>query len=226
METNATGTNQLGLQNAGGASASLAGNFNDFLNLLTAQIQNQDPLSPMDSNEFTSQLVQFSAVEQAITTNSNLSSLIALEKANQITSAVGFLGTKIEAFGSTNSLTNGQAEFSYGLGANATSTQIIILDDVGQTIFNTAGETASGHHTFVWNGLDNNGTAQPDGKYSILVTSLDASGDPINTETGIVGTVTGFETTGDGSILLSLNGIGIPISDIVSVSHDQSGSGI
>lgn len=225
METNTIGTNPVGLQSAG-ASAALAENFDNFLNLLTTQIQNQDPLSPMDSNEFTSQLVQFSAVEQAITTNTNLSSLIALEKANQLTGAVGFLGTEIEAFGNTNSLTDGQAGFSYGLGANATSTQITILDEVGQTVFSTSGETASGHHIFTWNGLDNNGTAQPDGKYSILVTALDANGDPISTETGIVGTVTGFETTGDGSILLSLNGIGVPISDIVSVSPDQSGSGI
>lgn len=225
METNGIGTSTAGLQTAG-SSAALAENFDDFLTLLTTQMQNQDQLSPLDANEFTSQLVQFSAVEQAISTNSNLSSLIALEQANQVTNAVGFLGTKVEAFGNTNALTNGQAEFSYGLGANATSTQITILDEVGQTVFSTAGETASGHHTFTWDGLDENGTAQPDGKYSILVTALDANGDPVGTETGIIGTVTGFETTADGSVLLSLSGVGVPITDIVSVSPQPAPSGV
>lgn len=223
METNPVGANAASIQ-AAGSSASLAENFDDFLALLTTQMQNQDPLSPLDSNEFTSQLVQFSGVEQAINTNNNLSSLIALEKANQVTNAVGFLGTRIEAFGNTNALSNNLAEFSYGLGTKAASTQLTILDEAGKVVFSTPGETASGHHNFAWNGEDNNGTALPDGKYSLVVTALDATGESISTETGVIGIVTGFETTNDGSIVLSLNGIGVPIVDIVSVKPDPAQS--
>ena len=224
MELGGIGTSTAGLQ-ANSSAATLAENFDDFLTLLTTQMQHQDPLSPLEANEFTAQLVQFSAVEQAINTNGNLASLIALQQAGQIASAVDFIGTKVEAFGNTNILANGLAEFSYGLGANAETTQISIFDEVGQAVFTASGEIAAGHHTFSWDGNDNNGIAQPDGKYSIVVTALDENGEPISTETGVIGTVTGFETTTDGSVLLSLNGIGVPIGDIVSVSPDTSGSG-
>ncbi|MCE2510834.1 MAG: flagellar hook assembly protein FlgD [Alphaproteobacteria bacterium] len=221
MELGGIGTSTAGLQ-AGGSAAALAENFDDFLTLLTAQMQYQDPLSPLEANEFTSQLVQFSAVEQAINTNGNLAKLIDLQRAGQIATAVDFIGTKIEAFGNTNVLADGSATFSYGLGENANTTQISIFNEVGQVVFSTTGETAAGHHTYSWDGNDNNGIAQPDGKYSIVVTSLNENGEPIGVETGVIGTVTGFETTADGSVLLSLNGIGVPIGDIVSVSPDTS----
>lgn len=224
MQLGGIGTGTAGLQ-ANSSAATLAENFDDFLTLLTTQMQHQDPLSPLEANEFTAQLVQFSAVEQAINTNNNLASLIDLQQASQVASAVDFIGTRIEAFGNTNALANGLAEFSYGLGANAETTQISIFDEVGQVVYSTSGETAAGHHTFSWNGEDENGTAQPDGKYSIVVTALDESGEAIGVETGVIGTVTGFETTVDGSVLLSLNGIGIPIDDIVSVNSNTSGSG-
>ncbi|MGB1547407.1 MAG: flagellar hook assembly protein FlgD [Alphaproteobacteria bacterium] len=224
MELGGIGTSTPGLQ-SGGSAATLAENFDDFLALLTAQMQNQDPLSPLEANEFTSQLVQFSAVEQAINTNTKLATLIGLQQSGQIASAVDFLGTKIEAFGNTNVLANGEVGFSYGLGATANTTQISILNETGQVVFSTPGATAAGHHTFTWDGKNNNGIDQPDGKYSIIVTALDQNGEPVSVETGVIGTVTGFETTADGSVLLSLNGIGIPIGDIVSVKPSGSEEG-
>ncbi|MEW5702997.1 MAG: flagellar hook capping FlgD N-terminal domain-containing protein [Pseudomonadota bacterium] len=221
MQIGGIGTSTAGLK-AAGAGAALAENFDDFLKLLTAQMQNQDPLSPMDAKEFTTQLVQFSAVEQAINTNSNLASLIDLQKASQISNAVGFIGMQIEAFGKLNMLTNGTAEFSYGLAGTASSTKISVFNEVGQLVHTTSGATAAGRHTFTWNGLDSNGIAQPDGKYSIVVTAIDANNKPVAVETGIIGTVTGFETTVDGSVLLSLNGIGVPMTDVVSVKPKGS----
>ena len=68
---------------------SLAGNFNDFLSLLTTQLQNQDPTSPMDTNQFTSQLVQFTGVAEQITANTTLSSILTANLAQQLTSASG-----------------------------------------------------------------------------------------------------------------------------------------
>src|ERR1700686_3335504 len=76
-------------------SQQLAGNFDTFLKLLTTQLQNQDPLSPMDSNQFTQELVQFSQVEQQINTNTSLASLIALTKTQSSANAVSYLGKTI-----------------------------------------------------------------------------------------------------------------------------------
>src|SRR5215468_478605 len=77
------------------AEQTLAGNFNTFLTLLTSQLQNQDPLSPMDSTQFTQQLVMFSQVEQQINTNDNLQSLIALNLSQNANSAVNYIGRSV-----------------------------------------------------------------------------------------------------------------------------------
>src|SRR5262249_10208809 len=71
------------------AASQLAGNFDEFLKLLTTQLQHQDPLSPLDPNQFTQELVQFSSVEQQIQTNTSLSTLISLQQNAQVTSALG-----------------------------------------------------------------------------------------------------------------------------------------
>ena len=95
---------QLGANPAAAASevagAKLAENFDTFLQLLTTQLQHQDPLSPMESNEFVAQLVQFSEVEQAIASNKSLEKLIDLQNTNQATAAIGYIGQTVEAAGS------------------------------------------------------------------------------------------------------------------------------
>ena len=102
------------------ATSSLAENFDTFLTLLTVQLQNQDPLDPLDTNEFTSQLVQFTAVEQAIATNNNLESLIGLTELSHAATRISYLGKEVEAPGSTSYLTDGKAEWSYVLDDEAT----------------------------------------------------------------------------------------------------------
>ena len=97
------------------AGGNLAQNFDDFIMLLVAQLKNQDPLDPISTNEFTNQIVQFASVEQAIATNTNLERMIALQRSNQITSAVGYLGKRIEAEGDTTALADGIAEWNYSL---------------------------------------------------------------------------------------------------------------
>src|SRR3954470_17819141 len=88
----AASTSATSTSAAASAQKQLAGNFDTFLTLLTTQLKNQDPLSPMDSNQFTQQLVQFSQVEQQINANKNLESLVSMSKAQGATSAVGYLG--------------------------------------------------------------------------------------------------------------------------------------
>ena len=110
MEINQTGLLGAGSKNVAVASGSLADNFDNFLILLTTQLQNQDPLSPMESTEFTNQLVQFASVEQQIKQNQSLEDLLAIERSNQAVSAVGFLGANVEAFGNSMMLENGSVD--------------------------------------------------------------------------------------------------------------------
>src|SRR5258706_12030021 len=87
----------------------IAGNFNTFLQLLTTQLQNQNPLSPLDTNQFTQQLVQFAGVEQQLKTNEELTSLVTLQQTAQSTQALGFVGKTAVVDGSTAALTNASA---------------------------------------------------------------------------------------------------------------------
>ncbi|MGA2129486.1 MAG: flagellar hook capping FlgD N-terminal domain-containing protein, partial [Xanthobacteraceae bacterium] len=95
------------------SGSSLAGNFDEFLQLLTTQLQNQNPLDPLDTNQFTSQLVQFSSVEQQINMNTQLGTLISLQQTAQSTSALGFVGQTVTVSGATATLANNQASWSY-----------------------------------------------------------------------------------------------------------------
>src|SRR5258707_15764903 len=89
--------------------STIAGNFKTFLPLLTTQLKNQDPLSPLDTNQFTSQLVSFSQVEQAINANSKLANLVSLQSTNQTISALPLVGHTIQYADNQGALVNGQA---------------------------------------------------------------------------------------------------------------------
>ncbi len=102
----------------------LSGNFQTFLKLLTTQLQNQDPLDPMDTSQFTQQLVEYSQVEQQIDTNGNLQSLISQGTQQSAAYATGYLGKTVTVSGGEGSLANGQAQWTYNLGADATSTTL------------------------------------------------------------------------------------------------------
>lgn len=201
---------------AGISKARLATDFDQFLKLLTAQLQNQDPLDPLSSNEFVQQLVSFTGVEQAIATNANLENLIALNKASQAAMAIGYLGTTIQAEGNKITLADGEARFLYTLPESAASTGLLIANDSGETVFVGQGKTTAGEHGFVWDGRDADGNLQPDGIYKITVSGFSSDETLLSIPTIIGGRVTGVETV-DGSILLTVNGISVPIEDIRSV---------
>ncbi len=209
---------------ANSAGSALSKNYDTFLSLLTTQLQHQDPLEPMDSSEFTSQLVQFSSVEQSILTNSNLENLLNLVATDQATNVVNFIGKEVEALGDTATLSGGAAYWSYDLSAETASTEIRITDANGKLVYLGAGEQSKGQHGFTWNGLDNNGVAQPDGTYAITVIAKDSNGDTVSTTTGIRGLVTGVEGV-DGVQHLIIGGARVPLSDITKVSMAPSQPG-
>ena len=205
------------------ASAKLTGDLQSFLTLLTTQLKHQNPLDPIDSSEFTAQLAQFAAVEQSIQTNANLEKLISLSTSNQALTAVGYLGRYVEAKGNAASLINGQANFAYELPSNAEAVAITVRNESGIPVFVAPGEIKAGRHNFVWDGTDRQGVQQPEGKYTITVNAVAAGGEPINVQTYTVGIADGADSSGD-TVNLSINGVAVPLSDVVSVKEVPPGT--
>lgn len=197
---------------------SLTNDFDNFLTLLTTQLSHQDPLDPVNSNEFVQQLVSFTGVEQAVNTNSNLEQLISLLKLDQSASAVGYLGKTVEAEGDSTVLAGGSATFHYALPENAESTTIQVINDQGKIVYSAPGPAEAGDHTLVWDGRDNNGVKQPDGTYRISVSARNADDDLLAATTKMSGKVTKVETV-DGSIVLTVNGVGVPVDKVISVAE-------
>lgn len=180
----------------------LTGNFDTFLTLLTAQLQNQDPLEPMDSSKFTEQLVQYSQVEQQIETNSKLTQLAdTLTKQIQATaagSALAYIGR--EAVFNSNAMGLGEeggATWTYGLGATSANTTLTIKDASGKIVYTTSGEQGTGPHEFTWDGEDANGVRQPEGVYFLTVTAKDTADKKIETGVTVRELINGIDMTNE-----------------------------
>ena len=167
-----------------------------FLNLLVTQLKNQDPLDPLDANEFTAQLVAFAGVEQQIFANANLEKLLKLEQTNQISALVDFIGSTVEATGRTVPLQDGQAEIGYTMPLGANTATLSITNSAGLTVFQGDVDTSSGKHVFAWDGKNNSGILQPDGAYNVLISGLDFSGNLLEITQTVFGRVTGAGVEG------------------------------
>ena len=197
---------------ASDARVGLAGNFDNFLKLLTTQLTNQDPLEPLDANEFTAQLVQFSGVEQSIKTNQMLDELVALTRVDQLSRSADYLGAEVEADGSTIRLgASGTAALTYRLGKAAAAVDLTIRDERGASVWQAAGDGEAGAHTLAWDGSGATGRRLPEGLYSLEVTASDVAGRSIPASTSIAGTVDGVEYGADHQVMLSIDGVLMPL---------------
>ncbi len=196
-------------------STMIAGNFNTFLQLLTTQLQHQDPLSPLDTNQFTQQLVQFASVEQQINMNTQLGTLISLQQTGQATAALGFVGATVAVNGSTAQLANGRATWTFSAPKPATAS-ISITNAAGQTVFTTAAVLQAGSQTYAWDGRDSSGKALPAGLYTMAVAALDSSGQNVAVSTQVQGVVDSVDVS-QSPAMLSINGQKYPLSQIKQV---------
>lgn len=198
------------------AQTQLAGNFDTFLQLLTSQLQNQDPLSPMDSSQFTQQLVEYSQVEQQIDTNDNLKTIIG-QGGNQAGAyAVSYLGKDVTVTNGNAPLTGGQADWNYSLGAAAAQTSLSVTDASGNVVYSGAGETASGAHAFSWDGTESNGTAAPDGTYKLTVTATEGDGTAVTSQVSSTGVVSEVDMT-SGTPQLVIGPMEVSLTDVAAV---------
>jgi flagellar basal-body rod modification protein FlgD len=176
-------------------NSTIAGNFQTFLQLLTTQLQNQNPLDPLDTNQFTQQLVQFAQVEQQLKSNSELTTLVSLQQTAQNTQALNFVGQTVAVDGNTAPLSNGSASWLMSVPKPATAT-INISDSTGQTVYSSTGTLAAGQNQpFTWDGKDSNGNQLPDGNYQISITATDSTGQTVAIPTEIEGMVDSADLT-------------------------------
>jgi flagellar basal-body rod modification protein FlgD len=218
--TSAPATAGTGSTSSGDASL-LGSNLNTFLTLLTTQLKNQDPTSPMDTNQFTQQLVAFSGVEQQINTNKNLQALIGLQTSSEAISALPMVGKTIQYSESTAPLSNGQASFTYTLPTDAAAANLLVEDANGNIVYQTKAATSAGSHGFVWNGQNIAGTTSPDGAYSLAVVAADASGKAITATVTATGKVDGVSV--DNNVpTFDVAGIKVPMSDLLTVQPSSN----
>lgn len=194
----------------------LAEDFSQFLQLLTTQLQNQDPLSPMDSTEFTNQLVQFSQVEQQINANQKLDNLVSLQLASISSVALGYVGMDISYIGSEMNY-DGETpvDVTYALASEAVTSKINVYDEDGELVYSADAPKNTGMNKFTWSGIKTNGEAVEPGTYTVKIDALDKAGKVIENSTVVSGHVDGIETQ-NGVVYVLVGDRAVPISSIVN----------
>lgn len=206
--------------------SSLNANFDDFLTLLTTQLQNQDPLSPMDSTQFTNQLVQFSSVEQQIKSNDTLTKLLSAQTLNMTSLGVSFIGKNVQVAGKDFSIdgTGATQNFAYTLPSTATKGTIAVTDADGNVVFTKdMTDLSTGTHAFTWDGATDAGGQAPAGDYTLAVSATDDGGNSLNVTGFVPGHVSGIQTADDGSLLLNVGNNTVPITGVRQVSEGATG---
>jgi flagellar basal-body rod modification protein FlgD len=199
------------------ASQQIAGNFQSFLQLLTTQLQNQNPLDPLDTNQFTQQLVEFAGVQEQINTNDSLSTLVSLQQTAQATQALTFVGKTAIVSGNTAALSNSSATWELNVPSNSNVT-VNISNSSGQTVFTQTLPENSGSQPFTWNGIGSDGTQWPDGQYALTASTTDGSGNSVAITTQVAGVVSGVNLTQTPPLLL-INGQSFTVNQIQSISN-------
>jgi len=212
----ATSTSSGSSSNSSAQSA-LTQNYNTFLTLLTTQLQNQDPLSPMDSSQFTQQLVAFSSVEQQINTNTNLTQLIQLTQDNTTVQSTALVGKQVQVTSSQLALQNGTAAIDFSP-PSAEPVLLTVSNATGQALYSTTVNATQGANTWTWNGQTSAGITAPDGAYTVTAAAVASDGSTSALPFTVVGTVTGVQTSG-GTVTVDLGKLSVNMTAVTSVAN-------
>jgi flagellar basal-body rod modification protein FlgD len=201
------GTTAAAGSNAASSQTRLAGDYDSFLQLLTTQLKNQDPLSPLDATQFVSQLSQFAMVEQAIMSNKNLEALLQSSRNAVMSSDIGLIGRQVEVPGKALDLgSSGQAAFTYKLGKDAETAAVNIRDAGGNLVRTIALDPRAGEYSVTWDGKDDAGNAVPAGDYKLDYAVFDMDGKPQSVTSFVAARVDRIELDASGSTLVLSNG--------------------
>ena len=199
----------------------IAGNFDTFLQLLTTQLQNQNPLDPLDTNQFTQQLVQFSSVEQQLKTNDFLATLVDASTTNRAASAAGYLGATVTADGSTTTLANSKATWTLTAAKPAAKATVTVTDSTGATVFTSTGAMTAGTSDFNWDGRTDDGSLLTGGQYTIKVDAVDAAGLPVTVSTEVSGKVDAVDLSGSTPVL-KIGNMSVPLDKVKTLTKTAS----
>jgi flagellar basal-body rod modification protein FlgD len=227
LPTTSSGTSSAASAAATGTAASqqIAGNFDMFLQLLTTQLQNQDPLDPLDTNQFTEQLVEFASVEQQVDMNTNLQSLISMQQTSEATSALQLVGATVTIAGNAAALSNATstpATWSLSTSTPATA-NVTITSAAGTTAYTGTVALNAGTQSYTWNGQGNNGQTWPDGTYTISINATGANGQAVTVSTQTQGTVSGVNLSTNPPTL-TVAGQSVQMSQVTSITNSSASS--
>ncbi|MBI1308851.1 MAG: hypothetical protein GC129_03185 [Proteobacteria bacterium] len=216
----------------GGSDAALKNvNFDTFLKLLVTQLKNQDPLNPIDGTQFTSQIAQFSQLEQTINGNNYLSQLLDQQAYGQQTLAASFIGKDVLVPGDQiEKAASGDTTFGYavtpapaqdgGDGPAARDVKVSIYDSSGATVRTFDGDPTTGRHLVTWDGKDDNGNVLPAGSYTVGVSAADADGKVVASSAFALGKVDSVLLDGTNAYLSLTDGRQVGISDVMAVQNE------
>ena len=227
--TSSSTTNPTTTAAAATASSSqqLAGNFDTFLQLLTTQLQNQDPLSPMDTTQFTEQLVSFAGVEQQIDMNTNLQTLISMQQTSASLQALQLVGANVTINSNTATLSNATSTpATWGFSSPSPATgAVTITSSTGQVAYTGTTSLSAGSQSYTWNGQGNNGVTWPDGNYTLSINATGANGQPVTVSTQVQGTISSVNVSQNPPVV-TVGGQNYPISAIQSINSGSVSSSI
>ncbi len=217
---NTNNTTNTTANTATGSATGLNADFTMFLKLLTTQMQNQDPLSPMDTSQYTQQLVQYSQVEQSMSQTSTLKDILATLGTQNLTQASSLIGRAVEVNSPVAGLSDTQAaQWSWTTPRTATSIVATISDSTGKVVDTRTVEVKGDQGTLAWDGLTSDGKEMASGKYTLSIKALDASGTEItNTTVHSIGIVNDVQLA-NGSVLVTVNGNEVDSSKLVRVGN-------
>ena len=212
-------TTTTGTSNSTVASgqASLNTDYNTFLTLLTTQLKNQDPLSPMDTNTFTQQLVAMNGVQQQLQGHALLQQLV--NQGAGAGPAVDLIGSTVQASSPTVAMTNGQANWTYSLNSPAASATLNVTDSSGNVVWSQAAPSlAQGQTAFTWNGQTLTGGQVTSGNYTLGVVANDSNLQAIGSSVYVQGTVTGVQNNSTGT-MLTIGSTSVPYTSVTNITN-------
>ena len=194
--------------------------YNSFLKLLTTQLKNQDPLSPMDTNTFTQQLVAMNGVQQQLLTNNLLTSLVG--QGSSAATAVGLIGKQVQAQSPTATMNNGKVDWTYELDGNASAATLQVLDSSNKVVYSgNAPALSQGQHAFTWDGSTSSGGKATSGTYTLKVIANDSALKAIDTNVFVTGVVTGVQQS-NGATQLNLGSTTVDFGNVSSVQNPST----
>ncbi|HVJ41307.1 MAG TPA: flagellar hook assembly protein FlgD [Dongiaceae bacterium] len=219
----ASGANSSSQSGTASDVSNLNDQYNQFLLLLTKQLQNQDPLNPMDTAQFTNQLVQFSSVEQMINQNKRLDQLINLQSSTNTYAAANFLGHTVAVNSDQLALKDGKASFQYTIENQGAKALLRIADAKGNLVAIQEANSGVGTYQVNWNGKDATGNQLPDGQYQVSVQYEDAAGKDYSAPITVYGVVDSADVK-DGEVSVNIGAVNYPMSQILKIVQTETPS--